>query len=165
MNYDGSIKINDTYEIKNIDVDSLRKKVIYVGQDEKLFSGTIRENITGNDNSDVSLEQVLELTSLKETLTRRTRGIDTMILEGATNLSGGEKARIFLARALYKNPEILVIDETLSSVSEQMEEDIITKLISIKNLTVIYITHRQKEKFFDTIIDFRKGGKYAITSK
>lgn len=67
--------------------------------------------------------------------------------------------------ALYKNPDILVIDETLSSVSEQMEDDIITKLISIKNLTVIYITHRQKEKFFDTIIDFRKGDKYAITSK
>ena len=99
---------------------------------------------------------------MEEVIKSHQSGIDTAILEGATNFSGGEKARIYLARALYKKPSILIIDETLSAIGEELEDKIIRKLLDNKDLTLIYITHRNKEKLFKNQIIFRKDGLYEI---
>ena len=63
---------------------------------------------------------------------------------------------MILARALYRRPRLLIIDETLSSVSEEMEDEILKRLLAIENLTVIYITHRKKEHLFQNIIKLER---------
>ena len=77
-----------------------------------------------------------------------------------SNLSGGEKQRIILARALYKNSSILILDEALSEVNKDLEIDIITKLnLKFKNKTIIYVTHKDYEKYFDEVLEI--GGANA----
>ena len=107
-------------------------------------------------------QYISNITLLDEAINKRRDKEYTTVLEGASNLSGGERARLILARALYKKPKILIIDETLSSVNEDMEETILKNLLSIENMSLIYITHRNKEKMFKTIINFRKDGTYEI---
>lgn len=158
--YDGKILI-DGIDVSKKSV-SLRNYIVYVGQEERLFSGTIRENIEGSVRNEELYKKVVSLTELEEVFESRIQGADTSILEGATNISGGEKARIYLARALLKNPSILIVDETLSAVGEEMENRILERLIAEEDLTMIYITHRNKEKLFKKKITFRKEGKYDI---
>lgn len=160
-NYLGEIFLNGK-EIKTISPNSLKNYISYIGQEEKLFSRTIKENIVSGDLDLNLLEKTIKTAELEEVIKSHQSGIDTALLEGATNFSGGEKARIYLARALYKNPSILIIDETLSAIGEELEDKIIRKLLDNKDLTLIYITHRNKEKLFKNQIIFRKDGLYEI---
>ncbi len=164
QNYDGYISINGL-DIASIEPSSLRRHILYIGQEETLFSGTIRENITAGRNSSELLDRVLDVANLRNMLATKPGNVDAIIQEGASNLSGGERARVILARALYERPSVLIIDETLSSISEEMEDEILKNILRDENLTVIYITHRQKEHLFERIIKFRKDGKYEIRNK
>ena len=160
--YAGNISFNDC-DLNDISLASLRKHVIYIGQNEKIFSTSIKDNICMGLKSEEGLNKVARLVRLDSVIDKRIEKENSSILEGGANLSGGEKARIFLARALYRKPDILIIDETLSSISEDMEDAIIRDLLKLDNLTLIYITHRDKSHLFKKILSFRKEGIYEIT--
>lgn len=155
--YRGSIYINDV-DINKMSVESIRNYIAYIGQDEHLFEDSIKNNITLGKVDEVQFQRAIQLSCVDEIIFNRPQKENTLILESATNISGGEKARIFLARAIYRKPSVLIIDETLSSVGEEMEDEIIKNLQSIEELTLIYITHRNKEKLFSKKIILRKDG-------
>lgn len=154
-NYKGQICLNGI-DINELSIASLRKYCIYVGQEERLFTGTIWENVTNGIDDKDYFDKVVKITELDKVIKNRPLKENTALLEGATNLSGGEKARLILARALYRRPSILIIDEVLSSVSEDMEKRIVERLLKEDGLTLIYITHRNKERLFKNIITFGK---------
>lgn len=160
-NYEGSITINGI-DVKKMGPSKRRQYIVYVGQEERLFRRSIEENVTLGIMDEKWFNEVVKRTRLQGVLEKRVNGRRTALLEGATNLSGGERARVILARALYKKPAVLIIDETLSSVGGELEDEIIENLKSLDDLTLIYITHRDKEKMFDKTITFRKDGNYDI---
>ncbi len=145
--YKGKILI-DNKDSKKYDISNL---FMYVGQDENLFEGSIKENLLFDDN--IEYDDIIKICMLDDIIDKKRNKIDTYILEGSTNISGGEKMRIILARALLKKPKVLILDETLSSVSEEMEDKILSNLLKLEDLTLVYITHRNKDKYFKKIIN------------
>jgi len=132
---------------KDIDLDQLREKIGFVTQDTQLFSGTIRENLlfVRPNATDAECMQALEKAACQTLLARADRGLDTVIGEGGVKVSGGEKQRLSIARALLRRPDILVFDEATSSLDSLTEEEITE---TIKDVSVfgdhitILIAHR-----------------------
>lgn len=158
-NYDGHISIDDI-PYSALCIRDIRKTVLYVGPDETLFTDTLKENLTIGMIDENLLAQVFNIARLNGITEKRTDVIDFKILENGENLSKGERARVILARALYHKPQILIIDETLSNISEKSEDKILEQLLKIEDLTLIYITHRNKEHIFTKKLIFRKDGTY-----
>lgn len=132
---------------KEIDLDQLREKIGFVTQDTQLFSGTIRENLqfVKPNASDEDILKVLHQAACHTLLARADKGLDTVIGEGGVKVSGGEKQRLSIARALLRNPDILVFDEATSALDSITEEEI-TKTIrdvsKINTQITILIAHR-----------------------
>ena len=143
---EGDILYNNVLS-KEIDLDQLREKIGFVTQDTQLFSGTIRENLlfVRPEATDEECMQVLEKAACQTLLARADRGLDTVIGEGGVKVSGGEKQRLSIARALLRRPDILVFDEATSSLDSLTEEEITE---TIKDVSVfgdhitILIAHR-----------------------
>jgi len=148
--YKGVIKIGNE-DIKNIDIEDLRKKVKLVHQEGYVFNGTLKENILMelNNVSEEEYKKILKILKL-EKLEKEKDGIINK-----DKISGGEKARINLAQVLLRKPEMLLLDETLSSVDEEMEKEILQEIIkAYPDMTILMITHRKSiAKFFDKIIE------------
>ena len=142
-NYEGNILIANQ-ELKNINREELRKNIIYVSQEEHIYINTIRNNITlGRNIDEKEFTTICNICALDNIITKRPFGYETYLIGGGDELSGGEKARIILARALVSNYDIYIFDETLAEVNPKMEIDIINKLFTyLKDKTVIYITHK-----------------------
>lgn len=140
----GSIYI-DGKNINNLNMKSYRQHISVVPQNSILFSGTIKENITyGLDEySDKMLDEVLEMANVKEFLCDMPNGIDTQIGEHGGKLSGGQKQRITIARALIRDPKILILDEATSAL-DNISEYHVQKAISslIKGRTTFIVAHR-----------------------
>ncbi|MBT2571842.1 ABC transporter ATP-binding protein [Planococcus sp. ISL-110] len=140
----GSILMNGI-ELKKLTKDQLRSWIGYVPQDHVLFSRTIRENILFG-NSDASEEELIEalrLSSFEKDLALLPYGLDTLVGEKGVALSGGQKQRISIARALIKNPEILILDDSLSAVDAKTEARIIENIQAERSgKTTIITTHR-----------------------
>lgn len=141
---DNSIIINDT-NIKKIPLKQLRKAFGYVPQDDFLFSNTIKNNIAfGLDN--VTDEQIIEAAkaaNVHDNIMDFEKGYNTVVGEKGMTLSGGQKQRISIARALIKNPEILILDDSLSAVDTHTEELILNHIKEMReNKTTIIIAHR-----------------------
>lgn len=139
----GSINIGK-HEIKNIKIKNLRENIGYVSQDIFMFDGSIKDNIaypnTGNDEQIIS---VAKQSQAHEFIMNLENGYDTFIGERGQKLSEGQKQRIAIARALYKNPPILIFDEATSSVDNETELLLQKALYSIsKDRTTIVIAHR-----------------------
>lgn len=131
----------------NINLDELREKIGFVTQDTQLFSGTIRENLlfVRPDASDDECLTVLQKAACQTLLARADKGLDTVIGEGGVKVSGGEKQRLSIARALLRQPDILVFDEATSSLDSITEEEItetIRDVSIIKDHITILIAHR-----------------------
>ncbi|MEI6185527.1 MAG: ABC transporter ATP-binding protein, partial [Bacteroidota bacterium] len=131
----------------NIDFEELRNQIGFVSQDTQLFSGTIRENLlyVNPDATEQDLLEVLEKASCTNLLSRADRGLDTVIGESGLKLSGGEKQRIAIARALLRKPHLLIFDEATSSLDSLTEEDITQTIKAIsaeKGQITILIAHR-----------------------
>ncbi len=142
----GHIFYNGTRE-DEVDIESLRERIGFVTQDSQLFSGTIRENLlfVRPDATDSECMAVLHQASVQGLLARADRGLDTLIGEGGVKVSGGEKQRLSIARALLRRPQLLVFDEATSSLDSLTEEGIsqtIRDVAMTRDAITILIAHR-----------------------
>lgn len=142
----GKILYNNLDETE-IHFDDLRKQIGFVTQDTNLFSGTIRENLmfVNPAATQEQLDDVLRKASCTGLVARAEKGLDTMIGEGGLKLSGGEKQRISIARALLRKPHLLIFDEAtsaLDSITEEEITDTIRELSSQKGQITVLIAHR-----------------------
>lgn len=132
---------------KEIDLDQLRSQIGFVTQDTQLFSGTIKENLlfVAPNATDEEINKALQKAACQSLLARAEKGIDTVIGEGGVKVSGGEKQRLSIARALLRNPSLLVFDEATSALDSLTEEEIsktIRELSAQESHITILIAHR-----------------------
>jgi ATP-binding cassette subfamily B protein len=159
---EGDIMYNSVLS-KEIDLDQLREKVGFVTQDTQLFSGTIRENLqfVRPNATDEECMAVLHRAACQSLLARADKGLDTVIGEGGVKVSGGEKQRLSIARALLRRPDILVFDEATSSLDSITEEEITETIKDVSDTTehiTILIAHRLSTIMHaDTIYVLEKG--------
>ncbi|NOT75754.1 MAG: ABC transporter ATP-binding protein [Cyclobacteriaceae bacterium] len=142
----GTILYNNVSS-ERINLDELREKIGFVTQDTQLFSGSIRENLlfVRPEATDEDCMNVLQKAACQTLLARADKGLDTVIGEGGVKVSGGEKQRLSIARALLRQPDILVFDEATSSLDSITEEEItqtIREVSTIKDHITILIAHR-----------------------
>ncbi len=143
---EGNIFYNKLDE-NTIHFDDLRKQIGFVTQDTNLFSGTIKENLlfVNPTATEESLNEVLQKASCANLISRAEKGLDTLIGEGGLNLSGGEKQRLSIARALLRKPHLLIFDEATSALDSITEEEITNTIKDISNAKEqisILIAHR-----------------------
>ena len=135
----------DGHNMKDIDLRSYRKHLAVVQQTSILFSGTIRDNITyGVDNVDeATLDEIVKAANLTDLINSLPDGLDTMVGEHGGKLSGGQRQRISIARALIRNPKVIVLDEAtsaLDSISEKLIQEALNNLT--KDRTTFIVAHR-----------------------
>lgn len=143
---EGTIQYNGV-SVTDIDLDQLRERIGFVTQDTQLFSGTIRENLlfVRPHATDEECLNVLHRAACQSLLARADKGLDTLIGEGGVKVSGGEKQRLSIARALLRQPDILVFDEATSSLDSITEEEItetIRDVSVVRDHITILIAHR-----------------------
>lgn len=134
----------DGHDIRTLDLRSLRKQIGYVPQDVFLFSDTIARNISFSQPTNISVtETAARYASVHDDIMSFHKQYDTLIGERGITLSGGQKQRISIARALIKNPTIVILDDCLSAVDTHTEKMILSNLReALKNRTTLLITHR-----------------------
>ena len=158
----GQIRYNEVPE-NEIDLDTLREKIGFVTQDTQLFAGSIRENLlfVNPGASDAQCMEVLEKAACQNLLARADKGLDTVIGEGGVKVSGGEKQRLSIARALLRKPNLLVFDEATSALDSLTEEEIndtIKKIAQGEQHITIMIAHRLSTIMHaDNIVVLEKG--------
>lgn len=143
---EGEILVNDVNS-NNIDMTGLRNQISFVTQDTQLFAGTIRENLAFVAPSATEEDMLLALTkaSCSNILDKGGNGLATLIGEGGLKLSGGEKQRLSIARALLRHPHLLIFDEatsSLDSITEESITDTIRQLSAEREQITIMIAHR-----------------------
>ncbi len=140
----GSLKVGGI-DVRDYDIKALREQVAMVLQKNELFSGTIKENLRWGkeDATDEEIENVCKLAQADEFIKTFPEGYDTYIEQGGTNVSGGQKQRLCIARALLKQPKILILDDSTSAVDTKTDS-LIRKAFreSIPNTTKIIIAQR-----------------------
>src|SRR5438445_4209397 len=132
---------------READMEALRERIGFVTQDTQLFSGSIRENLlfVRPDATDSECLEVLHRAAADSLLARADKGLDTLIGEGGVKVSGGEKQRLSIARALLRKPHLLVFDEATSSLDSLTEEEIsrtIRDVATSRDVLTILIAHR-----------------------
>ena len=135
----------DGNPIETLNLHSYRKHLAVVPQNSVLFTGTIRDNITyGQPHVDEKrLQQVLEAARLSDFIATLPNGVDTMLDEHGANLSGGQRQRLSIARALMRDPDVIIFDEAtsaLDSVSEKLIQKAINELAAGR--TTFIVAHR-----------------------
>jgi ATP-binding cassette subfamily B protein len=143
---EGKILYNGMDE-NNIDFEDLRNQIGFVTQDTQLFSGSIKENLlfVNPEATESEIHDVLQKAACQNLLARAENGLDTMIGEGGLKLSGGEKQRLSIARALLRKPKLLLFDEATSALDSLTEEEITDTIRDISregSQVTILIAHR-----------------------
>lgn len=148
--YTGSIKIND-YELSEINIESLRKIIGISFQGHGVFSLNLEENINLGNKELLDINKIIEIVQLEKLAEDKK---DTIL--NINSLSGGEQSRISIAQNLIRNPQVILIDESLSSVDEIMEAQIIKNIMdNFIDKTVVCISHRKStQKYFDKVLRF-----------
>jgi ATP-binding cassette subfamily B protein len=159
----GSVKINN-HDIKTIDKEAYRGRIGFDSQDTQLFAGTIRENLlfASPKATDEDCKKALESAAAESIIERSDKGLDTKIGEGGLKLSGGEKQRLAIARALLRKPDMIIFDEATSSLDSLTEEEITNTIKEIKKqypqLLTVLVAHRLSTIIHaDTIFVLEKG--------
>ena len=134
-------------DANDVDMEDLRHQVGFVTQDTQLFAGTIKENLlfVNPGASDAAVMEALDKASCYSLLARADKGLETVIGEGGIKISGGEKQRLSIARALLRNPRLMVFDEATSALDSITEEEITTTVREItasKQHITVMIAHR-----------------------
>ncbi len=146
-----------------VDMDELRMQIGFVTQDTQLFSGTIKENLlfVNPKATDEEINEVLQKAAATNLLARAEKGIDTMIGEGGLKLSGGEKQRLSIARALLRKPRLMIFDEATSALDSLTEEEIsntIRHITQAREHITVMIAHRLSTVMYaDRIFVLEKG--------
>lgn len=143
---DGKIFYNDI-DSTDINVEELRGQIGFVTQDTQLFAGTIKENMlfVNPSATDEQIVDALQKAACQNLLTRADNGLNSVIGEGGIKISGGEKQRLSIARALLRNPRIFVFDEATSALDSITEEDITNTVKAVTadgNYITVMIAHR-----------------------
>ena len=130
-----------------VDLDRLREQIGFVTQDTQLFSGSIRDNLlfVRPEATDAECLEVLERAACDDLLARADHGLDTLIGEGGVKVSGGEKQRLSIARALLRRPHLLVFDEATSSLDSLTEDEVsrtIREVARDRHVMTVLIAHR-----------------------
>ena len=159
QNYSGHVRLG-SLELNQIRETSLMKTVTYIGHSSILFKGTVRDNLLiGNPHADDSqLWTVLEQTRLADFL-RSEQGLDTILLEKAANLSGGQIQRLALARALLHDTPIYIFDEATSNIDVESEADILSQLhqLTRQHLVILISHHLTQVQHADQILVLEQG--------
>ena len=143
----GGRVLYDGHASTDVDLEALRERIGLVTQDTQLFSGTIRENLTfvRPEATDEECLRVLHQAAAQSLLARADKGLDTLIGEGGVKVSGGERQRLAIARALLRQPHLLVFDEATSALDSLTEEEVsrtIRDVASRREAITILIAHR-----------------------
>jgi ATP-binding cassette subfamily B protein len=152
----------------NIRYNELRRQIGFVTQDTQLFAGTIRENLlfVKADATDEEMVEALRKAACLHLMTRSEKGLDTILGEGGMKLSGGEKQRISIARALLRHPRLLIFDEATSALDSLTEEDITNTIrdisLSREQITVL-IAHRLSTIMHADVIYVLEKGRIVET--
>ncbi|WP_067724941.1 ABC transporter ATP-binding protein [Oceanobacillus damuensis] len=160
---DGTIKISDT-NLNDISLEQVRNWIGYVPQDQMMFSKTIRENIQFGkaDATDEEIFRVMDLAYFLDDMKQLPNGLDTQVGESGITLSGGQKQRVALARAFIKDPEILILDDSMSAVDGKTEAKIIEHLRRERqNKTTFIAAHRMSAVTHADLIIVIEDGKIA----
>ena len=140
--------IIDNLEINSLNLLSWQNNISIVEQDIFLFNDTIQNNITVLDNDKnvdyKKLEKAIDKAQLKQFINKQELGLNTLINQNSTNISGGEKQRLAIARALYKETKLLILDEATSAMDQENRDKFLNIIKELKNITIIIITHDHK---------------------
>ena len=155
---EGKILINNE-DIKNYNIHLLREKIAYIPQNIHIFNDTIAANIAyGKKIDEKEVKEALKKANLLNFVETLENGIYTVLNEGGSNLSGGQKQRIAIARALYKNPDILILDEATSALDNKSEAVIMETIENLNNKLVFIVAHRLSTiENADEILVFKQG--------
>ena len=131
ISYDGQVIFNDTIILNYLNAKMIRDKISYCSQNPYLFEDTLKNNITLFDQNfdEKKFNKVLNICKVNEIIEKKNIKIKDNIAESGLNLSGGEKQRISLARSLYKNFDVLILDESTNSLNGQMEREIMENIL------------------------------------
>ena len=156
LNIDRSMVFIDGKDVNDYHLMDIRENISYISQNEMLFNDTIYNNISLSEKESTydDFLKVCNICKVEEIYSNDIRGANMIIDEDSSNISGGEKERIVLARALLKNSSIYILDESLSQIDVKSEKEILENIFTVyKNKTFIVISHRyDNESLFDKVI-------------
>ena len=159
-NYEGTIKI-DGVDNKLIKLDSIHNLISIIHQNVFMFEGSIKQNITlFRENDKINIDDIINLSGLEDFIKNLPNGIETSISENGNNLSGGEKQRISIARALVNNTPIIVLDEATSALDNETAFNIESSILNLENTTCLVVTHKLVENIlnkYDKILVLKNG--------
>ena len=161
----GSVKVGGV-DVKDYDVKVLRDNVAVVLQKNVLFSGTIKDNLRwGNENaSDEEIIQASKIAEADSFVMQRPNGYDTLVEQGGSNVSGGQKQRLCIARALLKNPKVLILDDSMSAVDTKTDAMIRAGLKEYHpSITKIIVAQRCASVMNADMIIIMDDGKISAT--
>lgn len=156
--YKGEIYFDDC-NLKDIDVGVINNSILYISQNECLFTGTIKENILIDRKiSNKNYKKINKITLVDKIIDKKHFRDAELIEENGFNISGGEKQKIILARALHEKFNYLIIDEALSEVDEKDEKQIIENILEeFKDKTIIYVSHKTSvAHLFERVINMEE---------
>ena len=147
--------------IKNLSLNDIRNNICFVSQNEIIFTDTILNNITlFKEVAKKELEKVIRITGIDKFLKEKNISLNFLLEENGHNISGGERQRILLARALLQNKKILILDETTNGIDILSEENIVRKVKEEYDVTLILISHRYDNlKLFNKVFEIKGGTK------
>ncbi len=160
----GSVKV-DSQDISK-SLGHWRKKIGYVSQGTFFLDDTVRNNITFGKFDyfdEKNFNRALKLSNVEEFLPKLTHGVDTIIGEDGVKLSGGQKQRISIARAIYRNPEVIIFDEATSALDETNEKKIIDIISNLKGLVTVFISTHKSSLLSHCDVKFKIEDKKVIT--
>lgn len=139
---EGQVMINDI-DSKKIDIKSLKEKIIYISQESIIFNDTIRNNLLLDKvYIDEDIYKILELVELTSMVNSFEKGLNHLLNYKGTNISGGQKQRLNIARAILRNPDVLILDESINALDSVTRINIVKKLLSqYKEKILIFVTH------------------------
>ena len=158
--YKGKVIIDNT-NIKNLCLNDIRNNICFVSQNEIIFTDTILNNITlFKEVAKKELEKVIRITGIDKFLKEKNISLNFLLEENGHNISGGERQRILLARALLQNKKVLILDETTNGIDILSEENIVRKVKEEYDVTLILISHRYDNlKLFNKVFEIKGGTK------